>query len=486
MNAVGELYWTALYPELGLGVLILVLLALEALFWPRRPSNNVAYLALIGCLLVLALSLSEWTDGPMLQAFYGMIAQDTHATFSDILLLTGAIATVLLSLPYLSVIGRASSEYYLLLLLATLGMLLLAAAADLVAVFLALGLTWLALYVLAALPAGRAVSNEAGIKCFVLGALGSAFFLCGAALVYGAVGTTSIQEVGEQLGNGGPFASGLLVPGMGLLLAGLGLKLGAVPFGMWAPDVQQGAPAPVTTFLTIGPRVAGFAALVRLLLTGFGPLVESWQPLVWVLAALSMVGGSLMALRQRRLKRMLAYAGIAQVGYLLLGLAAASPSGVASAAFYACVYTLTAGGAFAALVMCRQADEEQTRIEDYDGLGFRHPGLALAVAAFMLSLAGLPPTAGFVGRFYLFTAAVEAGHTGLACLGVASSLVLAACCLRVVAGMFMRPAVPQPLAATPSAGPLTVLVLMLLAILGGGVAPSVLMDAAQATVISIM
>ena len=485
MSAV-ELNWAVLYPELGLAALVLVVLAMEALFWPRRPSNNVAYLTLLGILLALTLSLREWSDGSMSQAFNGMIAQDAHATFCDILLLTGASVTVLLSLPYLSVTGRVTSEYYLLLVLATLGMLLLAAAADLVVVFLALELTWLALSVLASLPAGRAVSSEAGIKCFVLGVLGTAFFLGGAVLLYGAAGTTSIQELGDQLGNGGPVEPGLLVPGMVLLLAGLGLKLGAVPFHMWASDAQHGAPAPVAVFLAIGPRIAGFAALARILLTGFGPLVQTWQPVVWVLAGLTMAGGSLLALRQRRLKRMLAYAGIAQIGYLLLGLAAASPAGVASAAFYAWVHAVAAGGTFAALVMCRGAREELTRIKDYSGLGWRHPAFALAVAAFMLTLAGLPPPAGFVGRVYLLSAAMEAGHVGLAFLGAASSLVLAYSCLRVVASMFMHPVGARPLDLVPSAGPLAVLLLTLLGILGVGLAPAALMDAAQATVISIM
>jgi len=481
-----ELNWVAVYPELVLAGLILGLLLLEAVFWPRRPSNHLGYLSLCGSLLALTVSLIEWGRGLSGTALYGMIVLDAYSTFFDVLFLSGTALCLLLSLQYLPPRGLHRGEYYPLLLMATLGMMLMAGAADLIVVFLGLELTFLALYLLAGMEWRSAPANEAGLKFFLLGALASGFFLYGMSLIYGEVGSTRLEALVNHLQSAESEQWGLLLPGMALLVVGFAFKMAAVPFHMWAPDVQQGVPAPVAAFLGLGPRAAGFAALARLFLYGLGELEGTWAPLLWALAAATMLGGNLLALNQRNLKRMLAYASIVHSGYVLVGLVAANPTGLAGALFYLAAYGLMSTGSFAVLVMCHRGNDVHTELRDFRGLGFRHPWLGLAMTVFMFGLAGLPPTAGFLGRFYLLSAAVEAGYVGLALIGALSSLLAAYVYSRVVVSMYMLPAAEEPLPVVVAPEALTVLVLTALGTLGLGLLPAALMNAARATVISIM
>ena len=481
-----ELNWVALYPELALAGFSAVLLLMEAVFWPRRSTSNMGYLSLFGCLIALTLSLVEWGRGESLPALYGMVVLDPYATFFDILLLSGTILSLLLALQYLPDREQNRGEYYPLFLLATLGMMLMATAADLLVLFLGLELTALTLCVLAGMEWRSGVANEAGLKFYLLGALASGFFLYGTSLIYGEVGSTNLQALVDHLQETGGEEFGLLLPGMALMAVGFAFKISAVPFHMWAPDTCQGTPTPVTAFLMIGPKVAGFAAFARVFLYGLGALEEIWKPLLWALAAATMVGGNLMALNQREFKRLLAYSGIAHSGYALIGLVAANPTGLAGTLFYLFAFVLANTGGLAVLVICHRREEVHTELSDYRGLGFRHPWLGLIMAISMFSLAGMPPTVGFWGRFYLLSAAVEAGQINLALVGALSSLLAAYCHLRVVVSIYQRPIEDRPFQLSIAPGALAVLLLTGLGALGLGLLPALLVNAVRATVISIM
>ena len=481
-----ELNWVALYPELVLAGFSAVLLLMEAVFWPRRSTANMGYLSLFGCLIALTFSLVEWGRGESLQALYGMVVLDSYATFFDILLLSGTALSLLLALQYLPDRELNRGEYYPLFLLATLGMMLMATAADLLVLFLGLELAVLALCVLASMEWRSGVANEAGLKFYLLGALASGFFLYGTSLIYGEVGSTNLQALVDHLQETEGEGFGLLLPGMALMAVGFAFKIAAVPFHMWAPDSCQGSPTPVTAFLMIGPKIAGFAAFARVFLYGLGALEEIWEPLLWALAAATMVGGNLMALNQRNLKRLLAYSGIAHSGYALMGLVAANPTGLAGALFYLFAFALANTGGLAVLVICHRREEEHTELSDYRGLGFCHPWLGLIMAISMLSLAGMPPMVGFWGRFYLLSAAVEAGQVNLALVAALSSLLAAYCHLRVVVNIYRRPVDDRPFQLSIAPGALAVLLLTGLGTLGLGLLPALLVNAVRATVISIM
>jgi NADH-quinone oxidoreductase subunit N len=359
------------------------------------------------------------------------------------LFLVAGILAVPLALDYLRRREIGRGEYYTLLMFSVAGMMLMAIAADLVIVFLALELLSIPLYVLAAFAWPRPESEESGMKYFLLGAFASAFLVYGTALAYGATGSTQLRALLESLQAGRADPLTLAFAGA-LLLVGLGFKVAAVPFHMWTPDVYQGAPTSAVAFMAVGAKAAGFAVLLRLLLIGFPIAAEVWVPLVSVLAALTMIWGNVAAIAQTDIKRMLAYSSIAHAGYILVGVAAGASQSTASAAvsgalFYLLAYGVTTIGAWAVVLAVERSDGSGTAIEDYAGLARRRPWLALAMSVFMLSLIGVPPTLGFLGKFVVFGSAVSAGLIGLAVLGVLTSLVSAYYYLRVVIFMYMRP-----------------------------------------------
>ena len=478
--------WSAIYPELTLAGLILALVALDAFFWPRRTAHSAGYLALLGTLAALSLALVEWQREQTVWAFYGTVVADGYSTFGDIALLGNAVLCILLSLQHPLRPGLNKGEFYIPLLLATLGMLIMVSAADLLVIFLGFVLMLVPLYSLAAFDRESVCASEAGIKFFVFGALSSAFLLYGMALVYGAVGTTQLQGVDSLLRDTHFQQRDLLLTGAVLLLVGLACQLALVPFHMWAPDAYQGAPLAATAFIATGPKIAVLVVLMRVMAVAFMPLHETWQPLLWALAAFAMVGGNLLALHQRSIKRMLAYVSAGHGGCALLGFVALNPRGITGALFYLCAYGLTSAGIFAVLAICRPRDEVGQEIGDYRGFAQRHPALALVMTLFMLSLAGLPPTSVFAGKFYVLSAAVEAGYIGLALIAALSSLPAAYCCARVVVSMYMQPPDGEGPAALWAPEPLAVLLLAVLAALFLGLAPDVLMDVVRPTVIAIV
>ncbi len=419
-------------------------LLLADLFIPKERKWLTAVLAAFGLALALGFTLSQ--VGRENTGFNGMVVLDGFAVFVNALLLVAGLLGVALAYGYIKRMGIERGEYYTLMLFSLSGMMLMAQAADLIIVFLSLELLSLPLYVLAAFARPKTDSEEAGLKYFLLGAFSSGFVLYGIALVYGATGATSLSGIVAAVSNGTPGL--LLTIGSALILVGLGFKVAAVPFHMWTPDVYQGAPTAVTAFMAAGAKIAGFAALLRVFATAFPSLAVDMTPVLWALSALTMIVGNLLAISQTDIKRMLAYSSIAHAGYILMafvpyGNPDIAPVSIAAGTLYLVAYALTNFGSWGVVIALERAEGKGLAISDYAGLGRKYPLLAAAMTVFMLSLTGLPPTLGLVGKFYLFRAVLAGGYVGLAIIGVVTSLISAYYYLRVVVTMYMQEGEPE-------------------------------------------
>jgi NADH-quinone oxidoreductase subunit N len=415
----------------------IVLMVID-LFIPDDKKRWVAWLSLVGIIPALIQTINLWGTNEGTFAAEGgsaMLMVDDYSVFLNAIFLLAALFTVLISVRYLGKAGIERGEYYYLMLFSVSGMMLMAMANDLILVFMALELLSIPLYVLAGFARPRQDSEESAIKYFLLGAFASSFLLFGIALIYGATGSTSLPVVLENIGDAGVLA----LAGSALLLVGLGFKVAAVPFHMWTPDVYEGAPTAVTAFMSVGAKAGGFAAMIRVFVYTLPELGDAWVPAVAFLAALTMILGNVVALSQRNIKRMLAYSSIAHAGYIMMGVAAAlnSEDGVGAALFYLLAYLFTNLGAFAVVVAVERREGEGVMLDDYKGLARRSPWLALAMAYFMLSLTGVPPTAGFSGKFFLFGSAIDADLIWLAVVGAITSVISAYFYLRVVYYSFM-------------------------------------------------
>jgi NADH-quinone oxidoreductase subunit N len=431
-----------LYTILPLVILVVwacVVLIVD-LFIPREHKGWTALLAAVGLAGTLGITLAQ--AGREMTGFNGMVTLDGYSSFLEALFLASGLAGVAIAYDYLKRLGIERGEYYSLLLFSITGMMLMAQASDLIVIFLALELLSIPLYVLAAWARPRVTSEEAGLKYFLLGAFSTGFVVYGVALVFGATGTTSLSGIVVAIA-AGTFTRYLLLIGAALILVGFSFKVAAVPFHMWTPDVYQGAPTSVTGFMTVGAKAAGFAALLRIFVSALPSLNLDLVPVLWGLSALTMVVGNVIAISQTNIKRLLAYSSIAHAGYILMafvsfGKAQVQDVAVASALFYLVTYALTMFGAWAIVVALEKQDGVGLEINDYAGLGKRKPALAAAMTVFMLSLTGLPPTLGLIGKFYVFRAAIQGGFIGLAVIGVITSLISAYYYLRVVVVMYMR------------------------------------------------
>jgi len=368
-------------------------------------------------------------------ALGGMIFLGGYASFFDVVLLLAAGLTFLLSADYLLREGISHPEFYMMILFAVSGMMLMASAADLIVVFLGLELMSVSLYVLAGFMRRRAKSIEAALKYFLLGAFASGFFLYGIALVYGDTGTTNLAAIAQRHSSGG---SPLFWVGVGMLVVGFSFKVAVVPFHMWVPDVYEGSPTPVSGIMSTGGKTAAFAAFLLVFLKSLNGGGEKIQVLLAIFAALSMVTGAVIAIAQKNLKRMLAYSSIAHAGYMLTGLAAANPLGMSGVMYYLTAYTLMNIGAFGVVSIVERVEEKHLEYSDYAGLGFQHPFLGVLMSIFLFSLSGVPPFAGFFGKYYVFAAAVDAHMTWLAIIGVLASVISVYYYLRVVVYMYFR------------------------------------------------
>lgn len=414
-------------------------LLLVDLFIPKQRKGLTAVLAALGLMLALYFTLTQ--IGRQGIGFKGMVSLDGFSTFANVLLLLSGLFGIALAHGYMQRMGIERGEYYTLLLFSVTGMMLMAQAADLIIVFLALELLSIPLYVLAAFSRADLQSQEAGVKYFLLGAFATGFVVYGTALVFGATETTSLSGIFAAASGGASTL--LLTIGAALILVGFGFKVAAVPFHMWTPDVYQGAPSAVTAFMSSGAKIAGFVALLRVFATAFPSLSADMTGILWTLSALTMIVGNLVAISQSNIKRMLAYSSIAHAGYILMAFVPYGNKEVASVSiaaglFYLAAYALTNFGAWAVVIALEKAEGKGLEITDYAGLARKYPALAAAMAVFMLSFIGFPPTLGMVGKFYLFRAAIAGGFTGLALIGVITSLVSAYYYLRVVVNMYMR------------------------------------------------
>jgi len=473
-------------PMLVLAVTAGLVLVLD-LVPPRERKDHLGFISALG--VVATLIVTYWmtfaTGGAELRAFRGMVVLDGYALFFNIIIGYATGLVLLLSMDYMRREGVESGEFYILVLLSAVGMMLMASAGDLIVVFLGLETMSISLYVLAGFFRTRLEAGEASMKYFLIGAFASGFFLYGIALIFGATGTTNLDRIANAVA-AGAGRDPMLVIGLGLLLVGFGFKISSVPFHMWAPDVYEGAPTSVTAFIATGSKAAAFAALLRVLLTAMRGAPVDWPMLLWVLAVLTMTVGNVVALAQLNLKRMLAYSSIAHVGYMLVGVVAGGALGNGSVLFYLLVYTFTTAGAFGAILVLERAGQEAVRLEDLGGLATRHPLLAVALSVFLLSLIGIPPTAGFVGKFYLFGAAVKSGYVWLAVIGVLNSALAAYYYLRLIVYMYMREPEDAPTVLAPSLSGALALVVALWGVVQLGVAPGPFFDLAQAAVVPLL
>ena len=473
-----EINWQLLMPELIITLTLLIVLVFD--LFDSISKAILGWMTIVGAGIALWVSIQMHQAGTVGTQFNDMFKVDNFSLFFNIIFLVSTILVALISMSYLSRDDRKQGPYYLLILLATLGMMLMAAGNELIIVFLGLELMSLSLYVLAGYFRDNPASSEAGMKYLLLGAFASAFFLYGIALIYGGAGTTNIPAIAEAIT--APNKSPLLLAGMFLLIVGFGFKVAIVPFHQWAPDVYEGAPTTIAAFISAGPKAAGFAAFLRIFMEALPSLQVEWSSVVIVLAMLTMTVGNVIAIAQTSIKRMLAYSSIAHAGYVLIGLAAANNDGISSAMLYLLVYCVMNIGAFGAVILAKTADGESLMISDYAGLGLRKPLLAMFMTIMLLSLAGFPPTAGFVGKFYVFKSAVQAGHIWLVIVGAINTAISAFYYLRVVVTMYMRePEEELSFTAYPS----TLVVGLVLAAIGVlliGILPSLMLTPAQNSV----
>ncbi len=481
-----DIDWSLLMPQLVIVTTLFLVLVFD--MFDSISKKMHAWMTIVGSGIALWSSINLLNAGTDITQFNDMFRIDSFSLFFNIIFLVSTILVALFSISYLGRDDKKQGPYYLLILLATLGMMLMAAGNELIIVFLGLELMSLSLYVLAGYFRDSPASSEAGMKYLLLGAFASAFFLYGIALIYGATGTTSIPGIAEKLTT--ESQSPLLLAGIFLLVVGFGFKVAVVPFHQWAPDVYEGAPTTIAAFISAGPKAAGFAAFIRIFTEALPNLNTEWSGVIILIAMLTMTVGNVIAIAQTNIKRMLAYSSIAHAGYVLIGLAAASSTveairneGVSSAMIYLLVYCVMNIGAFGAVILARTADGESLMISDYTGLGFRKPLLGGFLTLMLLSLAGFPPTAGFVGKFYIFKSAIGAGHNWLVIFGAVNTAISAFYYLRVVVTMYMREP-EEELDFNPYPSTLVIgLVLAAIGVLLIGILPSLLINPAQNVVL---
>jgi NADH-quinone oxidoreductase subunit N len=429
----------ALLPEVVLcGWALIVLLVVSWRHEDARDSRLAGWLSFAGVVLSAAALAALWVNGTEADGLAQMVALDAFRYGAAAIALVSAGATILLSLGYLERERLLAPEYYPLVLFAAAGMMFLSGAEDLIVLFLGLEVMSVAVYALAGFNRSNAFSAEAALKYFLIGAFASGFLLYGIALVYGATGTTNLALAGAQLA-GKPL--GLMASlGLGLLIIGFGFKVAAVPFHMWAPDVYDGSPTPVTGLMATGVKAAAFAAFVRVLMEAFPSAISTWQPIVAGLALASMILGNLVALAQRSLKRLLAYSSVAHAGYLLVAVWPGSQVGAGSVLLYLFAYSLTSLAAFGLLGVLGRGGERDVTLDDIAGLAASRPGIAFALTVCMLSLLGFPGTFGFIGKWYIISAVVAEGQYVLPVILVLTSVLSAGYYLPVIMAMYMRPA----------------------------------------------
>ena len=471
-----SLYFTSadlagITPEIILTITALLVLTLDM----TRMTRLGLYLlvAIIG--IITAGYVIFQSGGGERSLFGGMLFLNKFTLFLDILYLSVGLATLVFSQGYLEKRGvEARGEYPALILFAVIGMMLMTQANDLVMTFLGLELLSLSLYVLVGFLRHNILSNEAGLKYLLLGAFSTGFFLFGAALIYGTTGSTNFNNIASAISLGAILSNGYLYLGIGLLLIGFAFKVALVPFHMWSPDVYQGAPTIVTAFLCTAPKAAGFGALLKVLIIAFPEVYSQLQNIFWILAVLTMSVGNISALMQSNVKRMLAFSSISHAGYLVLGVMVLDSVGLSAVLFYLVIYSVMNLGSFA-IILAVEKEESGLGFEDYRGLATRHPWLAAAMTLFMISMAGFPPTAGFIAKYGLFSAAVAKGYIWLVVVAVINTLVSVYYYIRLIVNMYMEEEgkVLNPVSAMPARMLIGILAIFVIIF---GIAPGYLLE----------
>ena len=466
-------------PEILLTLTGVLVMLIEPLLSVKASRKPLGLLAVVGTLAALAASAYQ-LQLPAGTAFFGTVQSDAFSVFFHFVIGGIVLVTLLVSLDYFEGHTTYVGEYYALVLFGAVGMMLMTSSVELLMVFISLEISSISTYILAGYRKRSATSPEASIKYFLLGSFATAFFLYGIALCFGATGSTNLFDIAQGVASG---ASPLLLTvAFGMMLIGLGFKVSLAPFHVWTPDVYEGAPAPVVGLMSTAPKAAAFAVLLRICYGAYGTMTHVWMPLIWIVAILSMTVGNLGALTQRNVKRMLAYSSIAHAGYLLVAFTSLAAMGIAAASFYAAAYAAMNVGAFAVLGYLSGFDEKRTNLSDYAGIARRHPVASAAMAIFLISLIGIPFTAGFFGKFYVFTAALNSGNAWLAVLGLLNSGVAAFYYLRLLAQMYMLPAEPalQPDTIHARAGFVLGVSILVLAVFGLGIFPNRALSLARA------
>ena len=463
-----------LLPQIFLFLWAILIFVLD-FFW-KREKQNLGYVALIGIVITIFLVLTS----PEGKLFGGMFLADSLSSFFNMIFLLTGFLTIASSIDFTRRLSAHQGEYFALLLLSTVGMMFLASAGELITLYVALELTTISLYVLAAYLKNELKSSEAGLKYLILGAVSSAILLYGISLIFGLTGTTFLKDIKTALivnfltyGEIGPALTLSII----FFIAGFGFKMALVPFHMWVPDVYEGAPTPITAFLSVASKAAGLVAFIRVFFQSFLVFQVDWVLLMAVLAGLAMIIGNIIALLQTNIKRMLAYSSIAQIGYILLGIVAATSRGLASVSFYLFVYLFANMGAFIAAIAFHHTTGSD-EIKDYAGLSRRSPALAAMMAVFMLSLVGIPPLAGFTGKYFLFSAAIEQGWIWLVVIAVLTSVISLYYYVGVVRQMYFQTStVEKPIAMSI---PLKLaLIISVIGVLLFGVYPNIFIDFAN-------
>ncbi len=445
----------------------------------RMPIGPLGVVGLVGAALA---TIVLWNHGA---SSFSVVEADNFGLFVTGILIVVGLLSLAISAPVIAREHLPQGEYYALMLFGLAGMMLMATASDLLVIFLALEVLSLSVYVLTGIRRDSPAGAEAAFKYFFLGGVSSAFFLYGIAFTYGMTGSTRLDRIGALVAAQSLSPTPMQLVAVGLLFVGFAFKVSAVPFHAWTPDAYEGAPAAVTGFMSTGVKAAAFAAFVRVFLSTFSPLQTHWIGVVWAVAAATMIFGTVVGVVQTNVKRLLAYSSIAHAGYLLVALVSANDTGKSAILFYLLTYAVANLGAFGVLAVLDTADRPHDRVSDFAGLSRAHPGLAALMTVFLLSLGGLPPTAGFIGKWYIFTAAVQSGNTALALIGVLTSVVSVFFYLRIVVMMYMTSGGrAEPLPAIPrTAGAALVTAAILVFYLG--VLPSRILSLAAASIATI-
>ncbi len=467
-------------PEIILLITAFIILIISI---SKKANQFSPVIALIGLVVTLYLAVNQWNH--QVSGFFGMVTCDNFGVAFKVLFTVISTLTVLIAHRFMTVKNIARPEFYALLLISTMGMMVMANTTDLVVIFLGLEIMSVPLYVMAGFARRSLLSNESGIKYFIMGAFASGFLLLGIAFIFGASGTTDLRIIVADFNFILNHAQSYLLVGTALIVVGFGFKVGAVPFHSWVPDVYQGAPTPVTAFFSVGPKAAGFAALLRIFMFGFSDV--SYLPMLfWALAVLTMIVGNVLALRQDNIKRLLAYSSIAHAGYVLVAFAVGGSDAISAAIFYLIGYTMFNLGGFTVVTLLETRSGSKANLSELTGLAKAHPYLSAVLALFMFALAGFPPTVGFVGKFYIFSAAVKAGFIWLTVIGVMNSFLSVYYYLRVIKVSYFDELKTEFIPVKFSPSIVIVLIITALGTLGLGLFPDLILEFSQTAIFAFL